>query len=1525
MAASLGAKTIRFDKDSSGNGGGGGRMLALDAKATSVLRDLRGLSAESIVREEEVMPSGAAPVLTKTPSFVKQRTASSRYQLESQVSGLDHDRNRETIMEDALGIGEDALASMPRFTIHPQSSRKIAWDVVVSLLIFYSVIVIPYRIGFGLEAEGFAYGFDWFVDGMFFLDMAASSLTAFWLNDELETRRGRILRNYLRGWFIIDLVSTLPVDLMLGPLFAVDAAADDGGPGGASSGGASADALRSIKLIKFFRLVRLIKLARLLKLRKFGGSLEGAFRLNPALQRLLKLLLQIIFVAHLLACFWFFTSTLDDSSDDNWVVAHGLADDDIDTQYLASFYWTVATMMAVGYGDIHAVNNVEKAYSILVQVTGATSFGFIIANISAFLETFDPKASAYRTRMDRLKQYMRDRELPRRLQRRVRKYYDYILTKESIFDDQSILAQLPSHLMENIILHVHGTKAKGIDFLRYEDSSFVAYIMARSKVLLALSGEVVCEQESVGTHIYVILQGRVEGIVVEYAAAEDAAPVFGASGVAVKEIEGAEEESGGKVVVRDHSLTDLSSEASQRSLAREPSLGKVKAAQDKAAAIPAERVRQLHRQGSAESGSSDGSAAATQAGRTRGNKRSSKKKKQGKQIKHAVVAGIYNRGANFGEVGVIRAQPHEVTFRANRTCDLLSVDKDHMDYAIYLYPTSALRFRKRCDRHAELMEASIAASTEFFPFSDRHIKAVVTVGGTSHQTAAAVERGLGPLVLSAMVAHDVTGRFQSVAQREQARRSQRATQRAASSQLGGFGGVAAGGRSLLAALGGSQRAGNGANRAGPVVRIVRSSVKVRRQSAAADAGPRKSAMPATNVLGSSSSSSSLSPSSSSFFSSSSSRTSSVKGSRTSAGASKLAKVAPVNVGELTTESPKRQIKTLQELKMRSPTVLLVTKEEGVHCEDTEMEVEAVLRELWVIPPNLAGKLKWDLLLGALIVYSVLTVPYRIGFSQPATGAAAVFDVLVDVLFFLDMAVTFRTGYETTDDDVLVVVPRLIAGHYLKGWFAVDFLSTFPFDSVLALLLVDNDGEALRSLKLIKVFRMIRLLKLVRLLKLKKLLGNLDMEVEFSPGLFKLSTLFLQITFVAHLFACFWFYASSQSAQESQKWYVAAGLSPNDEDDVEDKYISSLYWSFTTMTTVGYGDVAPTTNHERFYAIFIMIMGATIFGYVVGSIASLISMLDIADALYKAKMTELGEYLSEQGIPKALRRECKSCYAYSLSLKSVFDERSLLAALSPSLRHEILITIHQVAVDTLPIFHDQTSTFIADLLSAMHPQLALPNTFVVRNDDLGSLIYFIVSGEVLVYEDEWPEANEKGAVTFDKAKLFRHKAGNFFGHEAVLSGKRHAVNARSLKLTQLYILSKAAIGELVDKTPPFALILQSVLRKAIRRQDVALGKVDPAAGDLHNNRRPKLWSLVQNHFNDILSMSPSQMRHASGQATNVTKLEELINQIQGKSGNKLPGGFTSTMRKLKKEAKREDECLEVSDDTSCSLTNSNSSN
>jgi len=81
--------------------------------------------------------------------------------------------------------------------------------------------------------------------------------------------------------------------------------------------------------------------------------------------------------------------------------------------------------------------------------------------------------------------------------------------------------------------------------------------------------------------------------------------------------------------------------------------------------------------------------------------------------------------------------------------------------------------------------------------------------------------------------------------------------------------------------------------------------------------------------------------------------------------------------------------------------------------------------------------------------------------------------------------------------------------------------------------------------------------------------------------------------------------------------------------IGNRYIASVYWAFTTMTTVGYGDIYAQNNTERMYSIIIMILGATVFGYIVGSVAALVGQLSGMN-MREEKLSQIWEWMGNSG-------------------------------------------------------------------------------------------------------------------------------------------------------------------------------------------------------------------------------------------------------------------------------------------------------
>lgn len=86
-----------------------------------------------------------------------------------------------------------------------------------------------------------------------------------------------------------------------------------------------------------------------------------------------------------------------------------------------------------------------------------------------------------------------------------------------------------------------------------------------------------------------------------------------------------------------------------------------------------------------------------------------------------------------------------------------------------------------------------------------------------------------------------------------------------------------------------------------------------------------------------------------------------------------------------------------------------------------------------------------------------------------------------------------------------------------------------------------------------------------------------------------------------------------------------------------RYITSMYWAYTTMTTVGYGDISSTTMAEKVWAIITMIVSGFFFSFVVGRMASLVAKMDSHRTAYNERMEVVTTFLKDTNLPRPLSK------------------------------------------------------------------------------------------------------------------------------------------------------------------------------------------------------------------------------------------------------------------------------------------------
>ena len=178
-------------------------------------------------------------------------------------------------------------------------------------------------------------------------------------------------------------------------------------------------------------------------------------------------------------------------------------------------------------------------------------------------------------------------------------------------------------------------------------------------------------------------------------------------------------------------------------------------------------------------------------------------------------------------------------------------------------------------------------------------------------------------------------------------------------------------------------------------------------------------------------------------------------------------------------------------------------------------------------------------------------------------------------------------------------------------------------------------------------------------------------VQLGLGFERLAFLTLAFLMVTHIVACLWVFFASFADDYENTW-MEGGLS---DMSTGNQYLVSFYWTVTTITTVGYGDISIKTNGEKVCCIFLMIFGVVSFGLLSGSLTNILQNYDVSNAKFQEKVVTLNNIYKDYALPLDLYHRLKASIRYNYS-KNHDDENEFIAELPKNLANELSLFIHE---------------------------------------------------------------------------------------------------------------------------------------------------------------------------------------------------------------------------------------------------------
>ena len=405
---------------------------------------------------------------------------------------------------------------------------------------------------------------------------------------------------------------------------------------------------------------------------------------------------------------------------------------------------------------------------------------------------------------------------------------------------------------------------------------------------------------------------------------------------------------------------------------------------------------------------------------------------------------------------------------------------------------------------------------------------------------------------------------------------------------------------------------------------------------------------------------------------------------------------------------------------------------------------------------------WEVLLAAGIIWVAIDVPWQLEFGAHQRSVGKVVSGLVTLLFAADFWIRWRYLFSRRGRGEKTATPR-----ESRWWLLVDLPGVIP----LALF-----GGPVGWLAL-------RLTKLPRLNQMMRQWRRRDIH---NASLLRLVFFVFWMLLIAHWIACGW--ASLRDRL------------PN--DDAPMHYLRALYWTITTLATVGYGDITPDTAPQMMYAIMTMLFGVGLFGYGIGNVAHMLANIDQVQAHYHSSLDRLANFLRYRKIPTGLQRRIYDYYTFLWERHLGYDEAIILSELPEPLRIEIAVAMKREFIEKVPLFRGASPLLLREIAVELRAALFTPGDYIFRAGEIGRHMYFISRGTVEVIAED------------GQTILSTLTDGDFFGEIALLFQRPRTASIRAVDFCDMYSFDKESFERVLAYFPDFA---GFVREEAERRQ------------------------------------------------------------------------------------------------------------
>ncbi|KER25538.1 hypothetical protein T265_06998 [Opisthorchis viverrini] len=388
-----------------------------------------------------------------------------------------------------------------KWVIHPCSSFRFYWDLLMLVLLIANLIILPVAISFFSDDLSVHWiVFNSISDVIFIADIAVQFRTGVVRNDyadEIILDPKEIARHYIKTWFVLDFISSIPMDY----IFLIFNNKDHYNQ--------FFSAGRTLRILRLAKLLSMLRLLRLTRLVRYVSQWEEFLNIASKFMGIFNLVLLMLLLGHWNACLQYLIPMMMEFPPESWVKRCKLEGADWFQKYTWALFKAMSHMLSIGYGRFPPISIGDAWITIVSMMSGATCYALFVGHVAALIQSFDTSKRLYREKFKQVEEYMAYRKLPRALRQRIANYYEHRY-QGKMFDEAQILNEFSECLREQIINYNCRALVAAVPFFTYADQDFVSEVVTKLKFEVFQPGDLIIKEGTLGNKMYFIQEGIVD-------------------------------------------------------------------------------------------------------------------------------------------------------------------------------------------------------------------------------------------------------------------------------------------------------------------------------------------------------------------------------------------------------------------------------------------------------------------------------------------------------------------------------------------------------------------------------------------------------------------------------------------------------------------------------------------------------------------------------------------------------------------------------------------------------------------------------------------------------------------------------------------------------------------------------------------------------------------------------------------------------------------------------------------------------